>query len=440
MKQLDVIDSQAHSAGRSREALAATTASSLLTHFIQADLPQMNSAIEARTGHPEALVNRLRPLFEAVRNEVATSHATLERAAARKLLQHLGFGISSVERHFQAIGKQPGAAKESLGHLDDLLLTLGYIGEHPPRDSDTTYWYLNQDCLLSFTGDSQESHFNRVVNLQREVQGNACALLRPVCDGDIEAASNDAARSMVEAASELQRLVHGYRSFMEPIDGGYRFTPDFFMRRMRTYLVSYPVAGKLWSGPNAANLSANMSLDYLTGVTSPWYGEIVKGRWQYLTREDQDSLLVDMTRSSITNQVVQAIKLSFATILNSTPETLARYIANQPVDRQQMIRAFGALLDPVVHATGIHFRLIHEYLIRNANKLTDAEYNSLPIKPNKGTGEMAHGKTRQIMEMRRNHPIVARLLKAIRLFNDTNDNCLQLQLQQGVQKCPMHTK
>jgi hypothetical protein len=45
------------------------------------------------------------------------------------------------------------------------------------------------------------------------------------------------------------------------------------------------------------------------------------------------------------------------------------------------------------------------------------EYAALPVKPDKGTGEMAHAQTRQIMEMRRKHPVVSRLLAAIRLSN-----------------------
>lgn len=417
-----------------------TSAIWFLTHFIQNELPRLNSAIEAGTADPKALVIRLRPLLGAIRREMVTSPVPLNRKPARKLLQLLGFAISSVERHVQATGERPGVGKDMLGPLDDLLIALGRIGEHPPRDTDTTYWYLNRDCRLSFTGDSQEAHFNRVVNLQRQVQGNACSLLRPICDRVIEAHSPDGVQSMLEAAEELQRLIAGYRSFIKPADGGYSFSPDFFMTRMRTYLVGYPVGGELWSGPNAANLAANMSLDYLTGVTAPWYAEVVLSRWRYLVKEDQNELIIDMARSSVTDQVAQALELSSDAILKVGHQDLARYIATQPAGIQRMLTAFAALVDPVVHATGIHFRLIHEYLIQNAKKLTDKEYDALPIKPTKGTGEMAHGKTRQIMDMRRKHPIVSKLLAAIRLVDHTDHNEHRLPNEKGAHTCQRNTK
>lgn len=416
----------------------ASTAISLLRDFVQSELPIINSAIEGGTAGPHELVSRLRPILAAVREE-AKAAMPLERQPARRLLQLLGFAISSVERHFQAAGEEPGTGKGLLGPLDEFLIRLAHFGKHPPRDSDTTYWYLNDPCTFTFTGDLQEAHFNRIVNLQRRVQSAACHLLRPICAGILPVSSPDAVLSMSRAAEGLEQLLEGYRSFTEPVNGGYRFSPDFFMRRMRTYLVGYPIGGRLWSGPNAANLAANMSLDYLTGVTAPEYAEVVKSRWCYLVKEDQDELEADMRSVSLSERVVQAAGLNFGLVSDSTPEDLARHISGQPIEIDNMLNAFRDIMSPLTQATGIHFRLIKDYLIRNAEKLSPEEYDALPIKPDKGTGEMAHAQTRRIMEMRRKHPIVSKLLAAVRINNTQNQNQRVL-IHIGGDQCPRNTR
>jgi hypothetical protein len=394
--------------------IEAATATRSLSEFVFNQMPVLNTAIEAKTTSPAVLVEAVRPLLTAVRAEVATA-GELKPIDARKMLQLLGFSISSVERHFQASGECPGIGKAMLGDFDGLLLHLGRWGLHPPRDSDTTYWYLNNPCQFTFTGDGQEAHFNRVVNLQRHVQSEACRLLRPICSGVLPVTSGEAAQSMAQAARGLEDLLDAYDSLTEIVNGGYRFSPDFFMCRMRTYLVGYPIGGEVWSGPNAANLSANMSLDYLVGVSAPWYSEVVQSRWRYLVKEDQDELQADMGCTSLTERVVQALGLNLDVIPNWRPEELAVYITKQKSTIQEMMAGFGELLVPVNEGTGKHWRFITDYLIRNAKKMSAEEYAALPVKPDEGTGKMAHGQTRQIMEMRRKHPIVSKLLAAIRL-------------------------
>jgi hypothetical protein len=99
------------------------------------------------------------------------------------------------------------------------------------------------------------------------------------------------------------------------------------MRRMRTYLVGYPVADELRSGPNAANLCANMRLDHLVGVAAPsWYSDVVQSRWRHLVKEDQDELQAGMTCTPLTERVAMAMGLDFGIIQHWTPEEFAQYI------------------------------------------------------------------------------------------------------------------
>lgn len=387
-----------------------------LRNLVRQELPALNTAIELKRLPASVLIAHSIPVVTKAVTEARTRMGHMDRAAALEYLQLLGFVISSVERHSQAGGNEPGKGLAQLGALDDMLIGLGRIAQHPPRDSDTTYWYRNRQGLLSYTGDSQERHFNFIVNLQREVQREACRLLRPICTLEIPIASPEAVNSMHQAADGLERMVEGYRSFTEQGPGGeWRFSPGFFMRSMRTYLLPYPVGGEMWAGPNAANLAANMELDYLAGLTEPWYAEVVQSRWRYLTGEDQLELKASMRCVSVTERMIQALGLNADFILNNETETLAQIFGNSQVNVKEILCAYYLLMAPITQGTGVHFRLIKDYLIRNSASLTPEERNSLPVDPGHGTGGMGHKKTLAIMAMRRKHPVVSKITCAIRL-------------------------
>jgi hypothetical protein len=387
-----------------------------LRNFVRIELPTLNTAVELKRSPMGVLVVQALPVVTDAVAEARSRIGRIDRGAALEYLQLLGFVLSSVERHSQAAGSKPGEGKAQLGLLDDLLIDLGRVAQHPPRDTDTTYWYRNRQALLSFTGDAQEAHFNFIVNLQREVQSAACRLLRPICLQEMSVSSPEAADALRRAADGLERMVDGYRSFTEPgPDGTPRFSPGFFMRSMRTYLVTYPVGDETWAGPNAANLVANMMLDYMAGVTEPWYAEVVQTRWRYLTRADQIELEAEMKCVSLTERVIHALGFDASQILSTETETLARCIAASTVNVKQVLCAYYLLMAPITQGAGVHFRLIKDYLIRNSASLTPAEQKSLPVNPGHGTGGMDHDKTRAIMQMRQKHPVVSKLIAAIRL-------------------------
>lgn len=389
---------------------------SKLREFVKDRLPGLNTAIELKRSPLGVLLAHAQILVTEAIAEARAQRAHIDQALALEYLQLLGFVVSSVERHSQSAGNKPGEGKSQLGGLDDMLIDLGRIAQHPPRDTDTTYWYRNRHGVLSFTGDPQETHFNTIVNLQRDEQQAACRLLRPICTMSMSASSPEAVDTIRQAAHGLERIVEGYRSFTEPGPGGVsRFSPDFFMRSMRTYLVSYEVGGEMWAGPNAANLAANMGLDYLAGVTAPWYEEVVQSRWRYLIRKDQVELEADMKCVSLTEHMIQILGLDTNFIINTDTETLAKRIAISSANVKQTLCAYYLLMAPITQGAGVHFRLIKDYLIRNSASLTAEENKKLPVNPGHGTGGMGHDKTRDIMAMRQKHPVASKLIAAIRL-------------------------
>ena len=213
----------------------------------------------------------------------------ISRWEARKLIQLAGFLVSSVERHFQAAGAAPGSGLSRLPGVDHMLRELARVAQHPPRDSHYTYWLWNTggDKPLTFTGDPQEVFFQRAVCVTDWLHNASCDAVRPICQGYIPVASNDAATALHQAAQNTVTLHRHFQAFMEKdaVEPTRRsMEPWFFMTRMRTYLPTYPIQGESWGGVNAANLAAQMQIDYLIGTIDEKYTDIVQGRRRYLER------------------------------------------------------------------------------------------------------------------------------------------------------------
>ncbi len=353
--------------------------------FIQQTLPSLNSDVETGRLTPDDLLAKIRPYIDALKNGSQQNKASLARDEARYILQLFGFLISSLERHFRVIGSRPG---EIIAQTDcDLVLTtLANIAEHPPRDTHYTYWLWNtRTPPLTFTEDIQEHYFNLAVMKTHELHSESNDGLRRICTGEWMLESNEATNAIEKATSNTSDLRGCYLEFFK------KMTPQFFMTRMRTYLLPYPVGGDVWSGVNAANLAAQMQMDYLVGTfAADFYLPIVKSRKRYLTKEDRDSLSSDIKAPSLASHFFQRMKADpTASLRNTTP-----------------LAAFNDLVKIVGLCSATHWSLIFNYLIKPAATMSQTALAKLPVSPKAGTGEMAHDTTERIMRMRRYaHPI-----------------------------------
>src|SRR5215213_5715433 len=203
-------------------------------------LPLINTAIEK--GDPSSLQElrtNLTNLTTAITERRSILLGTIDRQAALNLLQLLSFAASSLERHTQGGGSDPGAGIQGIPALEELMLILGYIAGHEPRDSHYTYWLTNTgpNCL-TFTGCHGEKFFNEVVNLTQMSLTRACDIVKPLRTGDEGDPVNGTDR-ITAAKAEVVHLHERYRAYMlrDPSTGERNMTPDFFMTRMRQYLL-----------------------------------------------------------------------------------------------------------------------------------------------------------------------------------------------------------
>ncbi len=384
-----------------------------LEEWVRKDMPKINNAIERQEIQPQALIDAFRPWSKKILQELEP--ATLSRDQARHAIQLIGFGIGSAERHFQSLHIPAGAALAQCTGIEDITSHLAMIAAHPPRDTHYTYWLWNNRSPLTFTDDPQEVFFNRAVNHTHELHTASSDLIRQICESEVSILSTDA-RKIIQTAAENNMTLHEhFRSFMtkEPESGHRAVEPRFFMTRMRTYLPSYPIKGTDWNGVNAANLSAQMQIDYLIGTTMDDYEKTVRARFKYMTDEDRTNLEYDMALPSLFDIFLHQMSITRNELSVLNVETLAGLIAVQSTTFRQNLASYMDLVYACGRLTSIHWALIQNYLVKASANLSSEDRARLPVSPDRGTGGKTHEETETIMRMRKHHPLITKLMDAL---------------------------
>lgn len=399
--------------------IALPTTNVLLTkmyYWVQHKLPKLNNAIENGQNEPNALVAEFQPLWNEIGPHLQQVVNQMECHEARMWIQLIGFVVSSLEKHLQSRQNVAGTGLRKIRGVERMLLQLGVVAKHPPRDSHYTYWiWNNRDQPLLFTGDPQEAVFNKIVNQTDALHSESCRALRPICRGVIDISSPLAIAGIQQSTVNMQKLHKVFRSFMErnTLTDQRNMEPVFFMTRMRTYLPTYPVEGISWGGVNAANLASQMQVDYLVGAVNPEYAHVVNGRLRYMTAEDQENLKADMLIPSIMIRLLDRLDVTSDFIINRESADLTRWLSFQPISTQNVVVAYCNLIKAAGQLSAIHWSLIQNYLVKPVHNLTVGQRGNFAVDPSVGTGGKTHEETQGIMKMRREHPVAAKLIHAI---------------------------
>jgi len=385
---------------------------SALATWIRYELPKLNMEVEGADDF-SILVTRFTPLCRGV--EALLRGNGTSPVAARRLLQLLAFGVSSVERHSQWCRNQPGEGVKLLG-VDELLEALGTLAEQPPRDTYGSYWLNNGGSApLTFTGSYQEVLFNRVVNDTEAAHRGSANALTPLCLGQVSLDSPEAVDATEFAILNHERLSAAFKGFMKPsVDrpSEWAMTAEFFAYKMRTYLMAFPVGGVVWSGPNAANIPGQALCDFAIGTVDDEYRATIRSRFPLLHRSDREELDRAMTAPSLLDRTLERVGLTIPQLVAvPTGELTARFTAQPRLI--PFLSAYAELVKAAGQLSATHFALIHNYLRRTADRTAPDIAARLPVPLDKGTGTMRHDDTRRIMEMRKNHPYVSRLTAAV---------------------------
>ena len=182
---------------------------------------------------------------------------------------------SSVERAAQSFMRPPGTGLALCPEVEQVLLALAGPAQHPPHSSAWTYWLWDRRCWF-LPSDAGEAWFADAVTSTNAVNEMVADTVSAVADGGLslyEAALrlNHASTSLLELQGKLKLMFFGDASTPP------RLTVQGF-HRFRCFLLSYPVAGRMRPGANAADLAAQLIVDLILGTAATDYRNVMLAR------------------------------------------------------------------------------------------------------------------------------------------------------------------
>jgi hypothetical protein len=211
---------------------------------------------------------------------------TLNVAERRKLIGHLGYGISSIERHARDRGGEIGQGTQLVPGSEALFVQLGKLLRHPPRDSLHTIITWNVNPTISFTGQREEHVFFDMTRRGAQAVENIRDLLHPITSQDAPWQLSSNVDDLLRATLQVMEM---RRQFARGMPSAGELTPEFFLGNLRQYLCPWKIEGKVLSGPSGANTIAQIEVDYLLGVNNQGYvSDIAKRRENFTVDERLD--------------------------------------------------------------------------------------------------------------------------------------------------------
>ncbi|MBJ7402126.1 MAG: hypothetical protein JHD07_01990 [Bradyrhizobium sp.] len=380
-----------------------------LDRFVRSELPRINSAIEAGTATVADLMTATRVLVRAQQHAIPRAYE--DRQLAAEITRQLGFIAASIERHAQAVKAPPGDGLLSVSGFTEVLCAwAGAAGLSPMLDYDG-YWLRNRHAPLTFTGEREELVFNELVNRTVDVAASIMRLLNDLRTGVVAFDNPGTVTELNIQALKLISLYEAYRDLGRKNDAGTMiFSPAFFMR-MRQYLLSFPIAGVVHDGPNATFSPNQARIDVAFGISTRDYQGTLATRLPKMTPAHRELMVTEMALPSIADAVVAILdlpsdwpKMAPAEIFSQARERGATFV--------ETMTALKRLLAAQIQLSNVHFGRISTHLTKPSAALTPAQADAMPVKPTGGVGgnDVAH--TREIVDMRKTHPVVSVLFAA----------------------------
>ncbi|MCB8978693.1 MAG: DUF1864 family protein [Ardenticatenaceae bacterium] len=373
------------------------------------NLPLMNGDVQAGILSLQEMACLIQPLVTEAQYLLA-NYELEDLWMARMLIQPLGFLISSLEKHYQERQHTAGTALRHLKGAEDLLFQLGKVANHPPRDSHYTNYLWNVVAPpLTYTGDPQEVFFVRSVTRTNELHEDSYNALLSICKGELSTESDDVCDAIKHATKNILAVRDIYRSFFHKDEKGVRNMDFDFFVQLRTFKPPFPIKGINWTGANAGNLAVQMCLDYLIGTVMAEHSDFIDTRLRLLVGEDQAAIQAAKQQPSLLDRLLKRLRLTHDEVQHWDDEKMIHYFHQQDFGLQHAITAYGELVKAAGEMSAIHWSLIQNYIVRPGKRLA-TEGSRLAVSPEIGLTNTPHEKIKQIMEMRRNHPKINRLL------------------------------
>lgn len=380
-----------------------------IIRFVASDLPRLNTA--CRDG-ALALHEWVRQVRQAV-VDIDDAVPGLDPDERLTLLQALGFIVASGERHAQALRHEPGWIVRLLPGVEPALAAAA-ASERVPVLTAELYWERNTGWPpLTFTGEDHELFFISAVRTQVELRAAANRQIRALLSQNWTPSTAEGAR-MLRAAAAAMKESHGqYLDFRRGPQGEPLMTPAQF-NEMRVWLAGTRIAGRGYAGANAAYIADMVVTDYLLGTADGDYDTYVRGFAQYQSPQGRECVATDRERRPLVLVLAESLGMSAADVDRATVPQVAERVRLAPAALGWSLAAFKSLVDEFIGASGAHVGLVHVYLEKYRETMSQEEVDRMPVKPTHGTGGNSHDHTRHVHDMRRKAPRIRKLLAALK--------------------------
>ena len=384
-------------------------------------LPGWNNRLLDDTAPVRAFADELRGRLNPILKIGLLELARADRDRAREALALLAFSACSLERATQTAGQDPGEGVALVPGLADAMTALAISAQMPPNLSAAGYWTANtRERWISFTGDPQERFFRDMVNaicVQHAIAIEYLEILEHVRLTSTLAA--DLLRAAAEAQKQVKRFYTRFRNSADRRN--LEMTIDFFKNVMRTFLVAFPVNGVSWQSANAANVFEQALLDFMIGIVDDEYVKHVQERMRYMAPEEQQAILDALRSPSVLERILEELSLTPREVVALPAEALATRLRADP-EMCRTLEAFREFKEAAASASGAHFGLIVEYLVKSE----DGSGGRRAVDPAHGTGGRTHDETKRVQEMRAKHPVAHKLCVAARVASASDDEAEEL--------------
>jgi hypothetical protein len=373
-------------------------------------LPYWNNRLLGGTASVHAFADELRDRLNPILKIGLLDLARANRDRAREALAMLALCACSIERATQTAGHDPGDGVKLVLGLADAMTALAVSAEMPPNLSAAGYWTANTRVRwISFTGDPQERFFRDMVDAIRVEHAIAIEHLEML--KHVRLTSTQASDRLREAADTQKKVKRYYARFRNTVDRhNLEMTIDFFKNIMRTFLVAFPVNGVIWQSANAANVVEQALLDFVIGIVNDDYIKHVHERMRYMAPEERQAILDAMRSPSVLDRILEEMSLRPEDVLAMPVDALAARLRATP-EMCRTLQAFRDFKEAAAAASGAHFGLIIEYLVKSE----DGAGCRRAVDPGHGTGGRTHAETKRVQEMRAKHPVAHKICIATRL-------------------------
>ncbi len=245
---------------------------------------------------PAEAVAHLEPFWNEVAAIAAARGAAQGRDEARGLLLVAAFIVSSIERHYQVAGFDPGSGVLQLPHAPAVMKKLGLLACHAPRDTVYT-WAMWNTWKLSFTGEREERLLGDVIETTSRSMAAAAEKLRPICARTIRLGSEVSLAHLGAAADEVAWSRDAWRKLRAYLggDAARRAT----MRRLASYFRPYPVASAVHPGIVVADLPPYWEARRMLGAWDSESRAYVTKRLAHIPNEERRPVRETMSASTV---------------------------------------------------------------------------------------------------------------------------------------------